>query len=67
MYTELAFAIYFLGDSIKVLVDWRYRQETLTLMKIDLLLNMIGYIYFLVFGYDKDDGYEELGSLESSI
>jgi hypothetical protein len=65
-YTELAFAIDFFGDSIKVLVDWKYKKETVTLMKMDLLLNTIGYMYFLVFsGGNDEDGYEEIVSLEA--
>ena len=64
-YLELLFAVYFCGDSIKVLVDWKYKKQSMTLMVIDLVVNMIGYSYFALVGQSRQKGgYDEILQLE---
>lgn len=64
-YLELLFAVYFCGDSIKVLVDWKYKKQSMTLIVIDLVVNMIGYSYFVLVGQSRQKGgYDEILQLE---
>ena len=57
---EAVLAVFFLGDSVTVLLDWKFQNQHLKLMFVELSFNVVGFGYFVYTSRSGNEGYEDI-------